>query len=486
MAAKSKKRKWLLIISINILIIGLIIGASYIYSVNSKVGKWDNLIYPGITINNKEVSGLKREEALDLIEGEVAKEDGSKSIAISINDKAYVLELKNLELKYNIEAVVDEALAYGKGLKLFDKYTIINNPEIRKLYTKYDYNEEKVLEFVEGIYKDIYREPVAASLRFTGGKFVVTPDVKGYEINKEAVAKQIHDIISEGLEGSREVAVEVKTLEANVTAELLNKINSKISSYSTNYSSSGEGRAHNVELAARLINGTVIMPGESFSYNKAVGPISASNGYKKASVYVAGAISEGIGGGVCQPSSTLYVAAMQANLRSVTRRNHSMTVRYVPKGLDATVVDDVIDYQFKNDYDFPIYIQAVTSNRTLTFNIYGNKEAMGGKSYKMTSEIISVTEPTVTVKEDPNLEKGKTRWEKEPMTGYVSKTYLETYQNNKMLSRELVSTDKYLAVNGVKIQGTKVVAQPPSEETAPPAAGNETTDAPLAPEGNEP
>jgi vancomycin resistance protein YoaR len=150
---------------------------------------------------------------------------------------------------------------------------------------------------------------------------------------------------------------------------------------------------------------------------------------------------------------------MEANLRSTERYNHSMLPGYSLPGLDATVVWGVLDYKFKNNYDFPVYVEAYTSNRNLVFNIYGSKEGMAGKTYKLIAETTETLQPTVTTKEDATLDEGTTQWEKNPVVGYKAKSYLITYENGKEINRENVSSDKYTKVDGVVKKGTKKVVQ---------------------------
>ena len=126
-----------------------------------------------------------------------------------------------------------------------------------------------------------------------------------------------------------------------------------------------------------------------------------------------------------------------------------MTVSYMPAGMDATVSWGTIDYQFKNNYDFPVYIQTVTANRNLTISFYGNGAAMEGKTYKLTSEVVKTIEPSTKVIEDNTMNEGTTSWDVKPVTGYVAKSYLVTYQNGVEINREAVATDNYIAVNGV-------------------------------------
>lgn len=462
---KNKKNKTPFIIA-SIAAIVIIGGASaYTAHTYSKVNQWNNNIYPGIKIGNTDVSGKTKEEALNILNEKYKDKISNSKITVKVNDKDYNLELNKLDVKYNMDEVVNEAYNYGKDLKIFNKYSLIKNPTEKNISTKFTYNKEIITSFSNNIAKELDKNPTDAKIKINNGSINITPDIKGYKVDTADLEKQINDKLAEGIQENIVVQAKSQVVEPKVTKEALSKINGKISSYSTNFSSSGAPRAHNVGLAANAINGKLLMPGEVFSYNDTVGERSKARGYQDAAVYVGDKVEQGIGGGICQVSSTLYVAAMMANLRSVDRTNHSMPVSYLKVGMDATVVWGAIDYKFKNNYDFPIYIESSTSNRNLVFNIYGSKEGMGGKSYQLVSDIVKVNEPKVKTVEDPNLEEGKTEWEKKPVTGYVAKSYLVTYQDDKEIKREAVTTDTYRTVDGVLKKGTKK-ATPPSGEAA--------------------
>ena len=465
---KKSSKTPLIIVGAVVLVIVLSASAYTAYSY-SQVNQWNNMIYPGVKVETIDISGKTREEAIELLKNQFIEKTNSSSITTVLDGHEYILELQNLDFKYNIEEIVDEAVNYGKDLKLFSKYSLIKNPVDKSVAVKYTYNEEAVNTFVNSIAEELNKEPVNAKIKISGGDINVTPDVKGYKVNTDALIQEINNKLISGVEGNVTVQASAEVTEAGVTAEMLNKIDTKISSFTTNYSSSTAARAHNVDLAAKFINGTVLMPGETFSYNKVVGERTKSRGFQEAGVFVGDKVELGVGGGICQVSSTLYAAAMNANLRSVTRRNHSMPVSYMDVGMDATVVWGAIDYQFKNNYDFPVYLQAVTSNRNLTFNIYGSGSGMGGKTYKLTSETLKVNEPSIQTIEDPTMKEGTTSWDKKPVTGYVAKSYLITYQNGKEISRDVVSTDTYKTVNGILRKGTKKVQsqQAPADTQAP-------------------
>ncbi len=168
------------------------------------------------------------------------------------------------------------------------------------------------------------------------------------------------------------VEAEIKTILANITKEKLQTINTTLSSFSSNFSSSAYGRSTNITLATKSINGTLLMPGQSFSFNGTVGQRTAAKGYKPAPVDIGTKVSTDYGGGICQVSTSLYNAIIRSNIKSTERNHHSIPSTYIPLGMDATVDWGNLDYKFINTLKFPIYIESFVHNKILTFNIYSN------------------------------------------------------------------------------------------------------------------
>lgn len=185
-----------------------------------------------------------------------------------------------------------------------------------------------------------------------------------------AEAQRIWDNAAEG----ETIKIPLKVTQPKYTQEQLDKMlfADKLGSHTTNYSSSASGRATNVELSAKKINGCILLPGETFSYNDTVGKRTAANGFKAASAYSGGQVVQEIGGGICQTSSTLYCAALYANLQIVARDEHHFAVGYVPWGMDATVSWGGPEFKFKNNRDLPIKIVTKCENRQLTVEIWGS------------------------------------------------------------------------------------------------------------------
>ena len=286
----------------------------------------------------------------------------------------------------------------------------------------------------------------------------------GRSINKEELHKDIIENINPNPTENVEIVLNTIKEEPKIRTESLQKINGIISTYSDNYYNDGTGRISNMRLATEYVNGTLLMPGEEFSYNNTIGETTPERGYKEAHIYIGDKVEEDYGGGVCQISTALYRAAMRANLKSVMRQNHSMMVSYSKPSLDATVYAGMIDYKFVNTYNNPIYIEGYMDSNNITFNIYGNKEAMDGKTYDLVNEIIEEYPYEVDEIKDPELEVGKRVIEINGSNGYKSKGYLVTYQDGVEVSRTLVSTDIYEPLNTKVKVGTKEVEKVEARE----------------------
>lgn len=201
------------------------------------------------------------------------------------------------------------------------------------------------------------------------GKVSVTREKLQCSVDKDMVKQAIARIEESG---STTESFAVTTTEPEVLSLALkeNLYKDKLGSYTTYYSGTA-ARNNNVRLATERVNGYELMPGEEFSYDKTILPRTAANGYQAAPVYVGNKVESGMGGGICQPSSTLYGAALYANLEILERHNHSMMVSYMPAGLDATISQGALDLRLKNSTSYPVKFSAQASGGVLTFSIWG-------------------------------------------------------------------------------------------------------------------
>ena len=223
---------------------------------------------------------------------------------------------------------------------------------------------------IDKIYNEIHKEPVNAY--YTTNPFTVYPSENGLDFNISV--DEAKALISS--ENKEEYTIPLKVIYPNVTTNMIGTeaFPDQLASFSTKYSTRDTDRTTNLRLAANKVNGTVLMPGETFSYNKVVGARTIAAGYKEAPIYVNGEVVDGLGGGICQVSSTIYNAVVYANLDIVQRSNHQFVPSYVTASRDATVVYGSIDFQFKNNRDYPIKIICSVSGGVASCQIFGLKQ----------------------------------------------------------------------------------------------------------------
>ena len=221
---------------------------------------------------------------------------------------------------------------------------------------------------LESIYNEVHKEPVDAY--YTQNPYVIHPSENGTDF-----AISLEDAKNLLQEEKDEYIIPLKTLYPNITTNMIGTeaFPDLLSEFSTKYSASNKNRTTNLILAANKINGTVLMPGETFSYNKVVGERTIQAGYKEAPIYVSGRVEDGIGGGICQITTTLYNAVLYANLDIAERSNHQFVPSYAGASRDATVVYGAIDFKFKNNRDYPIKITCSVSGGIANFKIFGLK-----------------------------------------------------------------------------------------------------------------
>lgn len=222
---------------------------------------------------------------------------------------------------------------------------------------------------IEALDAMMYANPVNASYVYENGNVTVAPGQKGRFIDKDACKLLIEGIA----EGSAEVEIPYSQSEPEISGQMLKEklFNAKLASYTTRFNAGQRNRSANVANAAGKLNGKILMPGETMSFNQVVGKRTIANGFKTAPEYQNGQTVDGIGGGTCQVSTTLYSAALYADLKIVKRSNHSMSVSYVPLGQDATVTDGGLDLQIMNDTEYPIKILSAINGGSVTFTIMG-------------------------------------------------------------------------------------------------------------------
>lgn len=302
---------------------------------------------------------------------------------------------------------------------------------------------------LDEIHSEIFKQAVDAT--FTKDPYKITASETGLDFDM-SVDEAKNMLASQDQE---EYTIKLKVLYPNVTTDdiSLEAFPDVLASYSTNYSSSGSSRANNVELATRKIDGTVLMPGETFSYNATVGKRTKAAGFQEAGAYSNGQVVSEVGGGICQVSTTLYNAVLRSNLEVVDRSNHMFMVGYVPIGTDATVSWGAPDLKFKNNRDYAIKIVATTSGRNVYVKIYGlhqdNDCDVEIESYRTGTVAYKTTYTT-----DSSLGSGQTKVIQKGSNGSTSVTYKILKKDGEVVSKEVVSRDTYQPHNEIIARGS--------------------------------
>lgn len=302
---------------------------------------------------------------------------------------------------------------------------------------------------IEKVYNEIYKEPEDAYISEDPFEIHVEQSGLDFDITMEEAKK----IIGEDKE---QYEIPLKITEPNKTVSDLGEkvFKESLSKFTTVFDVGNTNRASNIALATKTLDGIVLKPGEVFSYNKVIGNTTKEKGYKLGGAYVNGQVVQAYGGGICQVSTTLYNAVLYANLEIVQRYNHTYAVSYVPAGRDATVSYGGKDFKFKNNRKYPIKIEGVAKNGTVSISIKGIKEE-NEYEIQLESKVLSRT-PCNTVYQNTNsMEEGKQKIIQKGYNGYKSITYKITKQNEKIINKETLSSDTYLPMNKIVMVGTK-------------------------------
>ena len=339
-------------------------------------------------------------------------------------------------------------------------------------------NKEPEAIDIDKIHEEVYKE--AQDAYYTKDPFAVYPEVEGVDFDVEAARELLK-------EDKEEYVIKLIITKPNKTLDEIGPeaFPDKLSTFTTRYDVSDKDRTTNLQIACQKINGTVLLSGETFSYNKALGARTVAAGYKNAKIYEAGQVVDGLGGGICQISSTLYNSVLLANLEIVERRNHQFVTSYVGAGRDATVVYGVTDFRFKNTRQYPIRIVATAQNGIATISIYGIKEEEE-YTFKFSTKTVASIPYTTQYIEDNTLPVGTEKVKQKGANGLKTETYITKMLNGKVISTKLLSRDTYNAMTRIIIKGTKPVETPSNTEpTEPTTPTTPTTDTPTEGSGTE-
>lgn len=415
----------------------------------------DQTISQGVYIGDVDVSGMTQEEAKKAVEDDMS-EAKAANITLKVDDQETVVSAGDLGLSWANEEVVQEAAELGKSGNIIKRYK--DKKDLENESRKYDIDYfvdrssiQKVLEEKEDVFN---REPTDAQLSTENGAFEVVQGENGIELNVEKSVKKILKSLKTDWDGKNttiELAADIK--EPECTTEDLASITDVLGTATTYYGST-TGRNKNVETGVEKLNGHILMPGEEFSVTDAVVPFTEENGYELAPSYESGKVVDSYGGGICQVSTTLYVAVLKAELEVTERYSHSMIVHYVDPSMDAAIAEGLKDLKFINNTDAPIYIEASADGSTLHFAIYGHETRDPNRTVRYESETTSTEDPTSGLTEDANASFGTIEQTSYGYQGSTARLW-KIVNDNGNETKEQVNSSTYRMTSDVYTVGTK-------------------------------
>ncbi|MCI5714667.1 MAG: VanW family protein [Firmicutes bacterium] len=448
--------------TISLVLIMVVVGQFFIMESTDP----SNVIHNGTMINGVNVGGLESIEAEQLIYDVFKEKSEDFSLKINYNDKSWEFDKDDFKVNSEIHTIIEEAQKRNALLDDYDdsKQTIDSmTKEGNSINVAFNYIFVGLDEKIEDIIKEIEIEPVDSQIIFNANNkkcFEITKDKNGLRVNKE----QLYHDINEQFVKSNKIEVDIVTIEELPQVTEQDNINKTqlISTYTTYVSDSTGNRKSNVKKALQYFNGFVVEPNMEVSFNKVTGPHTESNGYKVATVIYNGQFVDGVGGGICQASTTLYNALLLADVEIQEVHKHTLPVKYVPLAMDAMVSEYVADLKFVNTLDTPLYITTNCNSESVTVNIYG---AQIDYEVKTRSETVAklknlgdkVVQDTKKEYTDKVLFKGEKFRLTYPRDGYEAKAYVSYYKDGKLVEEKEIRHEYYSPQQGIIVEGVEEV-----------------------------
>ncbi len=401
----------------------------------------------------------------------------SENISESKIDDSYVITDTSIDI-----SIGKNGIAIDKEQLKDDiiNYLLSENRE-STLTASIEQMENGKIDF-DALYAEIHSEPVNASSKTENGTIIFKESSNGITFNLED-AKFLYTNTLE-----KKISIPLIITQPEITTDSLSNeiFKDVLSTYTTKYKESEKNRTVNVKLSASKINGTILLPGQEFSYNNIVGERTFENGFKIATIFANNSHQQGLGGGICQTSSTLYNAVLYANLEVTNRANHQLLVSYVPLGQDATIAWPYTDLKFKNNRTTPIKIVVEAKDGKETVSILG---IATNEDYEVTIKSVTLSSKAYATEyiDDPTMNEGEESVVQYGTYGYTIEVYKILSKDGIEISNTLISTDKYNPLKKIVKKGTAPITptEPnnPIEPTDPVIPPEEPIDEPTLPPG---
>lgn len=406
--------------------------------------------YDGTTVDGVDVSNMTLQDAIDYWRERVEPRYAGRTVTL---ENGATVTARDLGYTSDYENVLSNAWSAGRSGSLEQRYHLASVRQASPVaysVNRSDYSENLVSQYVKLVAQQIDRPVQNAAIESFDAEtyqFTFTEASPGSRLDADALTERIEQAIAAG---GGEVSLPVYAIQPDATTEEVAARYGMVSAAVTNASSSSKARLNNIKLAMSMINGTCVEPGETFSFNGTVGKRTKARGFQMATAFSSGEVTEQVGGGICQVSTTLFNAAVKADMEIVERHNHSLTVGYVDRGKDATVNWDSQDFRFKNTSDDNVYICCyLTDDKRVRFAIFG-KLLPNGETITVEAQTTGTIPYDTEYQATPLLASGQTSVIQNGREGYEAVAYKIRWDaDGNQISREVLCKSRYQARNQI-------------------------------------
>ena len=427
------------------LILGVFVVLGLIYALCISQS---NRIYPGVRVGKVDVGFMTKNQAREKLRENL---DGNldKPLEMHYKNGQYKTTLRDLGYHYDIDKMVKDAYKTGRTGHPGEDFLAIFHSLVKKPNPVLGgFQGSDLSAYLYEVSKDLYIESKDADLMLVDGKVHLSEDQPGQYLDAPATKKAL-----ENWNGTSPIDLPVIAFEAKVQKSMLKDLDGVLGEFTTTYGSSEKNRKFNIALGAEKLNQKVIQPGEEVSFNDVMDQITKEAGFKVSGVIKNGSFDRGVGGGICQVSTTLYNALLQADVTIVERHNHSRPIGYVKNGTDAAVATGHKNLVFKNDYQHPLYIKSQADGEKLTFQVLGHG---ADKDYEIEilPELVSTQRPRTKTIYTDSLSSGVTEVKESGHNGYSYRTYKKVMKNGELVEKKQISTSNYISQDRLVYVGT--------------------------------
>ena len=411
----------------------------------------EKTIHNGIYAGQIDLSGMTEAQASAAVE-EFIEQVSQVEITLQVAEGIQVVvTAEELGLFWANPGLVSEAAQLGTRGNVIERYKMLKDLEhenkIYPILLALDLQTVNDILIAECAKYDTEAED--AYLIRENGQFRVVEGQVGYRLDVETSIDRINDYLTVDWDCQPcVIELDVAVEEPRGSVEELSVVQNILGTCTTSFATSNGNRSANVTNGCELVNGVTLYPGEEFSTYNAVAPFTTKNGYYMAGSYLNGKVVDSLGGGICQVSTTLYNAVLEAELEVTERHNHSMIVTYVDPSADAAIAESAgKDFRFVNNLDYPIYIEGYVQNKNITFNIYGKETRDAGYKVRYESEILEVINPpSDTIYADASKPLGYISATESAHIGYKARLWKIVTQDGVEVSRTRVNSSNYKMV----------------------------------------